>query len=1209
MPRSAVRQTGASPIGNQAQLRRLAAKATPAALNIGTVDDPLEREADAVADRVMRMSDPGLAVARAPPQLSRKCAACEEEERGSKGPSAGGSSNEPVLQRKCAACEKEEKIQRKAAEPHAAADEAPLIVNEVLRSPGQPLDAATRAYFEPRFGYDLSGVRVHSGPTAERSAREVKAHAYTVGRDIVFSAGRFAPGTDEGRRLIAHELTHVVQQSGAHEIRASRGGEHREVFPVSSISTYVPLVIRRAPTDTDDCASDLNTPPKSSKGEFASDDDLNSVRESVFEWTPVELALGSRGPAVALIQRLLLNAVCAGVDRKALKRELAAQRYGSATRHAVKRFQKDHTDAIGRPLRDDGVVGPLVLGAMDESIGLAPQLPARDPEGTGDCYGVAKQGPGEVALLLPSQVPPLPGFLFSEEVWELSNFDIAKHFVKTEHRAFLRDTVVKEVNSKAADQYLVRLIGEASTTAGQTFNLPLSEARAHCVRKAMVEAGLDDSRLEPDIDVGKRYAQIRRVMSKATPIDEVEDRAARKVSIVLAPRITAPCIKGKASSKFTAYVACASLDTVRINIGDISDPQAPTYREFIWVHVPWPPGCEFRAGLPPPANSIEWVRTDVNFHLALGDPDQIYAPTEFSGPATHHAYGANSRLVGDKNPFLIGLGGRWEQDSCNLTPLQTPGQLTPIGPVKCGWVPPPPQGDCDTEKKEKECTDDYKKSPARRFTGLLGGVSVDLSKYLPPILQPFVSVGANGALVVFGTTDLKGPQISRAFLYAGATLSGSGADLSRLSAAGAPERDVGQPVQLETGGYIFNSDFNEFWNAELVIHGGSNKIDVDAGDAGTFTFFSPVRNCGGTHTFHGVTHAISPVVCPARLPDLGIPEMKCEKDECSEKVRLAGHRKFTVKIGRATIASLPLAARKVIDQQKYGCAITAAFVNIQSEDGDAKELIHREFVLVTRNDECRFTVEQKHEPLSFVLERQLATKDSDDILALSDFAGIATIDRDGELAIFALTNLPVKLKLPGAFDPACAGRRGATGTVVPVSVVWCGEAPEPRHDTTPDTSHIDRCNAFKAAHAGVLQPHIAKLAAGGYDDVLGNLPSKAPVIEVPREFYEKWLTMPGATIPDAVFVGWAIDPATGNEVQIVAFADIRILAVNSDKSIMIEFLTTICAFDKNGQVVLLHPATCLEIFALPGDRKRIPPRTYDPALEKGAESSAAEPGG
>ena len=91
--------------------------------------------------------------------------------------------------------------------------EAPPIVQQVLRSRGQPLDPATRAFFEPRFGRDFSGVRVHTDTKAAESARDINALAYTVGKDVVFGAEQYAPGTKEGKRLLAHELTHTLQQA------------------------------------------------------------------------------------------------------------------------------------------------------------------------------------------------------------------------------------------------------------------------------------------------------------------------------------------------------------------------------------------------------------------------------------------------------------------------------------------------------------------------------------------------------------------------------------------------------------------------------------------------------------------------------------------------------------------------------------------------------------------------------------------------------------------------------------------------------------------------------------------------------------------------------------------------------------------------------------------------------------------------------------
>ncbi len=172
--------------------------------------------------------------------------------------------NHTVAGAQCGECRKNE-LQRRAADSNAAVDQVPDIVYDVLRSPGQPLDNETRAFFEPRFsrdlgqrepklmpkpaqsglrvgsvddplereadhiaagvltryvdqpaarvGYDFSQVRVHADSKAADSARAVGALAYTVGRDVVFGAGQYAPQTSEGRRLLAHELAHTVQQT------------------------------------------------------------------------------------------------------------------------------------------------------------------------------------------------------------------------------------------------------------------------------------------------------------------------------------------------------------------------------------------------------------------------------------------------------------------------------------------------------------------------------------------------------------------------------------------------------------------------------------------------------------------------------------------------------------------------------------------------------------------------------------------------------------------------------------------------------------------------------------------------------------------------------------------------------------------------------------------------------------------------------------
>ncbi len=160
-------------------------------LKVNAPGDIYEQEADRVADQVMRMPEP---------QLQRACA-------------CGGG---------CPKCKAKQSgqehglLQTRRVQPIGNGKaEGPRIVNEVLRSPGQPLDSATKAFFEPRFEHDFSHVRVHADMRAVESARAVNALAYTVGRHIVLGTNQYAPNTSKGKRLIAHELTHVIQQQSS----------------------------------------------------------------------------------------------------------------------------------------------------------------------------------------------------------------------------------------------------------------------------------------------------------------------------------------------------------------------------------------------------------------------------------------------------------------------------------------------------------------------------------------------------------------------------------------------------------------------------------------------------------------------------------------------------------------------------------------------------------------------------------------------------------------------------------------------------------------------------------------------------------------------------------------------------------------------------------------------------------------------------------
>ncbi len=205
--------SGGSRFGHD--FRRIPVHAPPsepiqAKLIVSQPGDQYEQEADQVAEQVMPMSpsetleDPDVSgssqthVQRVSPwtEVMRRQSEPEDEEWNS----------EPIE-------EEEETLQAKESAGHT-----PTVTPELdtrihsMRGGGQPLDAATRAYMEPRFGHDFSRVRIHTEERAAETARAVNALAYTVGRDMVFEAGKYVPKTPKGLHLLAHELTHVIQQ-------------------------------------------------------------------------------------------------------------------------------------------------------------------------------------------------------------------------------------------------------------------------------------------------------------------------------------------------------------------------------------------------------------------------------------------------------------------------------------------------------------------------------------------------------------------------------------------------------------------------------------------------------------------------------------------------------------------------------------------------------------------------------------------------------------------------------------------------------------------------------------------------------------------------------------------------------------------------------------------------------------------------------------
>lgn len=196
-------------------------------LTINQPGDKYEQEADLLAEEVMRMSDLNVSASsqsEGVPQaehIQRLSPECEDE-----------------LQRQPEEEEEEELLQAKEI-PGQTTEINSSIETKInsVQSDGRPLPESARNYFEPRFGYDFSQVRVHTDAGAAKSAQTVNAQAYTLGRDIIFGNGNYSPETTPGRHLLAHELTHVVQQSTLNSRKVN--------FGIENNSQVEPLFIQR----------------------------------------------------------------------------------------------------------------------------------------------------------------------------------------------------------------------------------------------------------------------------------------------------------------------------------------------------------------------------------------------------------------------------------------------------------------------------------------------------------------------------------------------------------------------------------------------------------------------------------------------------------------------------------------------------------------------------------------------------------------------------------------------------------------------------------------------------------------------------------------------------------------------------------------------------------------------------------------------------
>jgi len=228
--------------GNAAMRRMHKSGLLHTKLNSGPSGGKYEQEADSVAERVMTMPEP---------EISRKK---DKEEEVQSSPLT--ESITPLVQRDAVPEDEEKTAQAKGdgGGPVTASVESGI---NSLRGSGQPLSESSRAFFEPRYGADFSTVKVHTDSNANHLAKSVNAEAFTLGSDIVFASGQYAPESTNGKRLMAHELTHVVQQQGKDNLKRSnknnktlqRQDKEEEILPKDIVDpSLIKLLKLKNPT-------------------------------------------------------------------------------------------------------------------------------------------------------------------------------------------------------------------------------------------------------------------------------------------------------------------------------------------------------------------------------------------------------------------------------------------------------------------------------------------------------------------------------------------------------------------------------------------------------------------------------------------------------------------------------------------------------------------------------------------------------------------------------------------------------------------------------------------------------------------------------------------------------------------------------------------------------------------------------------------------
>lgn len=986
-------------------------------------------------------------------------------------------------------------------------------------------------------GHTFKHVRIHTGALSERVSTDIQARAFTWANHIFLNKGEYSPTTVSGKHLLAHELTHVIQQDNTR----------------STLLQRKPL-----PASTPVC-SNVSEPTPSIK-QFTENAQLNVIRYSIFQKQRLYFRPGMHGSGVQLIHKLLLNTLCSGYNSEKIQRNL--NNYTRESAKAVTRFQKTHNDANNRPLSPDGRTGPLTLGSMDMILGISPIPPSLESNEKSNCLRTGKQGTGIIQKE-------------SDHSWRIANFDIDESFIKPRHFIALRDSIIPEIKTrlKASNgTQKIRLLGGASTTASLAHNLPLSRRRVLCVYNTLISSGIDKTDISDITSVGDILSEAainKKILSGSdVSIFDRENPLDRMVLISLSKPVKN---KPEKPSEYIFFISCLNDDSLQIVI---FNQQKKMYRNFQWLPLRHS-NCLFFPEKP--------ITTDAQLFrpLVLAHGLKATARSDFSGHVSIQSLTASQTGRGEfisPGLFQAALPGKWTPDGCN-TPLSgkktQKGILLPTGALRAGTPVLTRRNLCAKNKPEKQtCIPQAMAFEARlqrvsfSLTSIISRITKKIKRKIVKIFGPFFnliptpSVRSENGFISIGTKKTLAEKKT------------TGADaFIRIAYSGVRFEDSGEPP--------FNLDISQTleplktkspknlnnltWGfSTLKLKGNSNTSTFDVPGLGAFKLASilPLIGCRKGQSDRTSRIFLIPsgnITCReiSMWPFTTEETCKPEKDEkCSVEQRLEKALLFSFKVAPLSDKDLFIETGITTSMKRriYGCQTTLARVNVEGTTID-NEKIWRSFIWIQSTPYCGFRV--KKSTLKKLGLAPLAVFNPDSRLDPGVF--LSSRLKNGKW------NIPLirPMQMPGDFINCLrtGGNRSEKGSLLPVSTVKCGEAPfPPSSREEPDTCNVKPASINRAFELAKKRARVTPVFSHTGNAVFLNKPlSKLAINE---------------TIDEALHAG--LSDINEKIVIITKYKVLKKYHSNRLLHVEVDKLSDFCVFNEYGQRTLFISENCKE---------------------------------